>query len=152
MKTAVNWENSEFFSNAIPHAISQIKACVKEESYTALQPIFLEGDAATDLYILKSGEVELTYTLPTRQDTDVRITMIRPGELFAWSALTGGTTLTAKAFAVEESEVFTIPAKELRKIMDKSPEFGYQIMNRLAQLIAGRLKDTRTQLQWLNSF
>ena len=110
------------------------------------------SDSPPPDFILKSGSVELVYYLPTRSDTTVRITVVRPGEPFAWSALTGATGLTATAVAVAKCEAFIIPADKLRGIMDAHPEFGYQVMNRLAKLIANRLLDTRTQLQWLNTF
>jgi hypothetical protein len=35
--------------------------------------------------------------------------------------------------------------------MDQDPPSGYQVMTRLAQLIAKRLRDTRTELRWIQS-
>ena len=91
--------------------------------------------------------------VPFRSTEQVfRITHIHPGEVFAWSALTGGNELTATAVATEDCEVFVLPAEQLRSAMDEDPTFGYQIMDRLATLVASRLLDTRQQLQWLNSF
>ena len=152
IRTAVEWENSEFFVNSgSPSVLGRLKNVIREQTFLAHESIFNEGDSASDVYILKSGQVELTYTLPTHHETALRITLVRPGELFAWSGLTGGPSLTARARPLEDSEAFVIPADELRKIMDAYPDFGYLVMNRLATLIARRLADTRTQLQWLNS-
>lgn len=153
MKSAVDWEHSEFFVNsASAGALGQLKNVIRERAFVAHESIFDEGDAANDVYILKSGQVELTFTLPTHRETAVRITEVHPGQLFAWSALTGGPHLTARASALEDSEAFVIPADKLRKIMDAHPDFGYVLMNRLAALVAQRLADTRTQLQWLSCY
>ncbi len=151
MKTVVPWQDSVFFKNSPPRSIAEIQKFIKESTYPAGAMIFSEGDPAEDLYVLKSGQVELSYSLPTRQDSSVRITLVEPGEVFAWSALTGSKTLTASALALEESESWLIPAARLQEVMDKDPKFGYQVMGRLANLIARRLKDTRVQLQWLHS-
>ncbi len=149
----VDWENSYFFNGVAlsNEPVEEIRALVREQVFKANEEIFDEGDDATNVYILKSGQVELTFTLPTHRDQTVRITVVRPGELFAWSGLTGGTQLTARACAIEDSEAFIIPASGLRKVMDSHPDFGYRAMDRLASLIATRLSLTRTQLQWLTS-
>ena len=152
MATVVPWQESVFFKDSPERALDRLKGSFKEVPFRSTQRVFKEGDTASSLYILKSGRVELTYTLPTRPDANVRITHIHPGEVFAWSALTGGNELTATAVATEDSEVFVLPAEQLRSAMDEDPTFGYQIMDRLATLVASRLLDTRQQLQWLNSF
>lgn len=149
--TAVVLEKTVLFQHSPAAAIDRVRVLVVERSFRAGEVIFDEGDAASDVYLLKSGMVELDYSLPTRHDMTVRITTIHPGELFAWSALTGRSTLTARAYAIADSEAFLIPAPALREIMEEFPVFGYQTMNILCGVIARRLADTRSQLQWLQS-
>jgi CRP-like cAMP-binding protein len=152
MSASVEWEATCIFVNAEEPVLARVRPHVRVCVFPAQQTIFDEGDSASDLYILRSGQVELTYTLPTRRDASVRIRQVHPGDVFAWSALVGDMKLTARAQALEESQAFLIPAIELRQVMDEVPVFGYQVMDRLAALLAGRLRDTRAQLQWLHAF
>lgn len=151
MQGVIVWSESPFFQGIAPQLLERVGELVQESPFDQGQTIFREGDLARELYLLKSGVVELNYQLPTRPDITVRITKVQPGEVFAWSALTGGDHLTANATALESCEVFTIDASRLVALMDEHPLFGYQIMNRLSMLVASRLKDTRKQLQWLQS-
>jgi CRP-like cAMP-binding protein len=150
--TKVSWEDSVFFKDSPKEVLQKIRSLIKESSFQPGSVIFKEGESANSLYLLKSGSVELKFEVPTQPDVSVRITLVHPGEIFAWSSLTGGKQFTATAVAAEESEVFTLCSQDLRRIMDSEPRFGYQVMDRLANLVASRLKDTRRQLQWLNCF
>lgn len=150
MSSAVSWQDTEFFKASTEDVLARIRETVGEVKAGAGEAFFSEGDPASALFLLKSGLVELTYTLPTHRDTTVRITSVEPGEVFAWSALAGGTKLTATAVAVEPAEAYVFPAEELRAIMDAEPAFGYRFMSQLARLVARRLGDTRQQLQWLH--
>jgi CRP-like cAMP-binding protein len=151
MKVAVSWDECAFFRDAPVECRTRVGTLVVQKRFAAREAIFDEGDLAEHVYILSSGEVELTYTLPTRPGTTVRITVIQPGDVFAWSALTDRDHLTARAAALVDSEAYLIPAAPLKQILDQNPEFGYQTMKRLAAMIAARLRDTRSQLQWLHS-
>lgn len=152
MCAAVPLEESEFFADSPTEVLGELQSLAKTSTFDNSETIFKEGDPAKDIFLLKSGSVELIYTLPTRSNTPVRIGVVHPGQLFAWSALTGADGLTAGAVAMEQSEAFIIPANKFRVVMDANPDFGYLVMSRLAKLIASRLQDSRTQLQWLNAY
>ncbi len=151
MQSSISWQESSFFQGTSEVVINKLSEFVSESAYTQGDVIFSEGDLAEELFLLKSGQVELNYQLPTRPEEAVRITKVNPGEVFAWSALTGGDQLTANAVAFFDCSVFTIGAQHLVKVMDENPAFGYHLMQKLSELVAGRLKATRDQFKWLQS-
>ena len=148
----VRLENCTLFQGLPAAVLEEIGRLVIEREYPAEAVIFVEGDPAVELSILASGAVELDYTLPGRADVILRITNVAPGEMFAWSALAGNATLTARARALEASRVYSIPATPLREILHANPEAGYQVMTRVTELVASRLRDTREQLRWLQTW
>lgn len=131
--------------------VDGIQELVREREFAAGQTIFEEGQPAIELCILAAGAVELDYTLPNHPEILVAITRVSPGDIFAWSALAGSGSLTARARTLDESWVYTIPADELRSLLDARVEAGYVVMTRLTELVASRLRDTRDQLRWLQS-
>jgi len=130
--------------------LAEIASLCRTVRFSKGTTIFREADQADQVFILRSGKVDLTFTLPGKaKGTRVPIRTILPGELFAWSPLVGGEPLSAQADAVEDCEACCIQASELRKLLDAHPEVGYWVMSRLAELIAQRLRDTRAQLRWV---
>jgi CRP-like cAMP-binding protein len=151
MARKVSLEESWLFAGLPGNVLARIRALAGEERYPASRTIFSEGDLAQKLYILGEGEVELSYVLPCRTPVTMRIARIAPGEIFGWSALARGEKLTADARALTDSAAYLIPAAGLIEVLDSDPPCGYRVMTRLAQLIAKRLRDTRTELRWIQS-
>ena len=148
----VGFASCTLFHGLPAEVLDEIGSLVVEREYPERAVIFAEGDPAVEVCILASGEVELDYTLPGRSDVKLMITRVGPGEMFAWSALAGNATLTARARAIETSCVYNIPVNPLREILQAHPEAGYQVMTRLTELVASRLRDTREQLRWLQTW
>lgn len=151
MASKIPVEECYLFKGLPAPLLSRISELAKERRYPAGHTIFAEGDPAGDLHILAEGEVELTYVLHSRNPVTMRIARIFPGEVFGWSALARNEKLTADARALADSVAYTVPAQKLFEIMDGDPKIGYTIMTRLSQLIAKRLRDTRTELRWIQS-
>ncbi len=144
-------KDSWLFEGLPVDVVKKINELAVERKYPSGSTIFSEGDPARDLYILGQGEVELTYVLHCRSPVTMRIARVLPGEVFAWSALAQNEKLTADARALADSTAYLIPADKLLEIMEGDHSVGYKIMARLSQLIAKRLRDTRTELRWIQS-
>jgi len=143
--------DSWLFEGLPGEVLSRIEELATEKKYPSGTTIFSEGDPADDLYILAQGEVDLTYVLHCRSPVTMRIARVLPGEVFAWSALAQNEKLTADARALVDCTACLIPADKLLEIMNGDPQIGYTVMSRLSQLIAKRLRDTRTELRWIQS-
>lgn len=146
----VELEQAVLFGHLSGDITTKVKGFAKIKEYVREETIFNEGDAAEDIFILREGKVELTYTLPQDPTAELRIADVSPGQTFAWSALAKGETLSAHARALEASSVFIIPAAELHSVFLENPVAGYEVMTRLAQQILDRLRQTRKELRWLH--
>jgi CRP-like cAMP-binding protein len=144
----VNLENSLLFQGLPRDVLAKIEDLARVDEFKPGERIFREGEPAMDLYILREGKVELTYTLPNDPDTDIRINDVSPGQVFAWSALAKGDTLSAQARAILASSAYIIPAEPLHHVFAEHPYAGYEVMTRLAQQLLQRLRQTRRELRW----
>jgi len=148
----VSVEECELFRGLSSEFLERIKSTIVEREFDPDETIFEEGDDANELFILAQGEVELSYTLPNDRKVSIGITKVAPGELFGWSAAAGGKRLTAKACSASDSCVYAIDARRFHELLGADPKTGYTLMCRIAQLARLRMRDTRFQLRWMQSW
>ncbi len=109
------------------------------------QVIFHEGDKEDYLYVVLEGRVAIEISLPGHGR--MRILTADPMDEVGWSSVTPVVRQrTAGARAVLPSRLVAFDAAELRKLCDEDHDFGYFVMRRLANVVAGRLMTTRLQL------
>ncbi len=109
------------------------------------QVIFHEGDKEDYLYVVLEGRVGIEISVPGRGR--VRILTADAMDEVGWSSVTPVVRQrTAGARAVLPSRLVAFDAAELRKLCDEDHDFGYFVMRRLANVVAGRLMTTRLQL------
>lgn len=136
------------------------------------EPVFQDGEEATHLYGVVTGEVNLIlFARDEKLITDVKfeeyahvetevfereiiVDSIGPGEVFGWSALTPSGRFTSKAVCSERTRLIAFPAAMLRNIFFEYPEIGYPFMERLADVISRRLTNRTDKLLegWSQAF
>ena len=111
--------------------------------------LFREKAENDHLMIICSGRVALDLQIPGHGS--VQLLQLGPGELLGWSALLSGR-MTTTATAVEETMLVAISASEVLATCEVDHSFGYWLMRRVADTLAGRLTETRSQLVDLLTF
>jgi CRP-like cAMP-binding protein len=106
--------------------------------------IFEQGEQAEHLYIVISGEVIIRFK--PYDGPDITVSHICEGGVFGWSAALGRTAYTSAATTTTTSEFFRFKAQDLHRLCQKSPETGRIILDRLATVIAERLRSTHAQI------
>ena len=124
---------------------NKIASIAKILRYEPGQVIFHEGDKEDYLYVVLEGRVAIEITVPGRGR--MRILTADAMDEVGWSAVTPVVRQrTAGARAVLPSRLVAFDASELRRMCEEDHDFGYYVMRRLANLVAGRLLTTRLQL------
>lgn len=126
----------------------EIAKLCHQRSYEEGSVIFTAGGSATDIYLLKNGEVKIQIELVI-YDLEARASVYtaRKGEVFAWSALVPPHKLTASARCQQKTEVITINGKDLMNILKKNNHIGYMVMQNLSRVISSRLAATMVTLR-----
>ncbi len=113
--------------------------------FEAGQVIFHEGDKEDYLYVVLEGRVAIEISVPGHGR--IRILTADAMDEVGWSSVTPVVRQrTAGARAVLPSRLVAFDASELSKMCDEDHDFGYFVMRRLANVVAGRLLTTRLQL------
>lgn len=90
--------------------------------------IIQEGDAASEVYELMSGEAEV-------QVENQQVGNIYPGELFGAMAALTQTTRTASVIATKPCMVMSIPMDHFNDLLRSQPRTGLALMENMAQQI-----------------
>jgi toluene monooxygenase system ferredoxin subunit len=102
--------------------------------------VFEQGGRARKIYILISGAVEVRFK---PEDGEIlTVASLERGGVFGWSAALGRSKYTSCAVCVEDSRLMCIEGDQLRALCEAHPETGVVILERLAGVIAERLRNT----------
>ncbi|MBN1536008.1 MAG: cyclic nucleotide-binding domain-containing protein [Anaerolineales bacterium] len=109
--------------------------------------LFEQGDPADFLYLVISGEVVIHY----KPDDGAKITVarVREGGIVGWSAALGNAFYTSTAECTDYSQLLRVRGDELRKLCIQCPELNDVILDRLAGVIAKRLRKSHKQVMSL---
>ena len=126
--------------------LKRIDAVAREASMENGQGICKEGEEAKELYILKTGAVELLTGI--ENDVELPISMLRnPGEIFGSGALVTPYLYTLTARCGETGVLVSIERSAMQELMDEDRDLGCTIMTNLAGHFLGRLKESRQELK-----
>jgi len=133
--------------NGLPESLlKKIAELSKEVSMKNGDFVFREGEKADKLHFLLQGSVALRVKLTSRPDSVTVSFVSTPFQSFGWSGVVAPHHYTSSAECDEDSDLLIIPAEPFMKLLEKYPEAGFQVMKRIAEIIADRLRNSRQAL------
>ena len=93
-----------------------------------------EGARADKLFILEEGTVSIRF------QKGATFEIHGPGKILGWSFLVPPNRYTASAVTVTPSRLLMIKSPDFYELVHKESRLGLKIMDRLAQVVSGRLK------------
>ena len=133
-----------FFRGLAPGDIRFLAGCVKNARFQAGQVIFREGEDADQFYLIRDGRVALEIFAPGRGSAP--ILTLGAGDSLGWSWLVPPYKWRFDARAIEATRAFALDGKCLREKCDQDSRLGYELLKRIAAIIAERLHATRLQM------
>jgi CRP/FNR family transcriptional regulator, cyclic AMP receptor protein len=120
--------------------VARLVAVARVQKYHQGECLFLLGDHADRLYVVRTGKVELTFPLSFGGVVrDVPVESKTPGSALGWSALVKPHRFTLSARAAETSELAAFPRQDLLRVFEAVPRIGYVVMRHIAEVIGRRL-------------
>jgi CRP-like cAMP-binding protein len=130
---------------------------MNEEYVNLLKPLFeryscrsgatviQQGQPAEHLYLIIDGKVQVNYK--PYDGAPITVGHVEKDGLFGWSAVVGSRTYTSSVTAIEDLDTFRIQGGELRKLCVDHPEAGKEILDRLANVVSSRWKNSHEQVK-----
>lgn len=100
----------------------------KLRSFDADEKIFLAGDAGAEMFVVKTGKVHIIAG-------GVVVEHIEAHGIFGEMALIDGSPRSATAKAAEHTEVAPIDRETFVYLVQKNPEFAFDVMQLLTKRI-----------------
>jgi len=124
--------------------LKKIDTLFEMGTYEKDQMIFEQGQLATHLYVLLKGEVLIRYK--PYDGPALNVARIQAGGVFGWSAAMRRSSYTSGAEALVQCEVARLCGEELHQLCETHPDIGILVLERLAGVIAERLRSTHSQI------
>jgi len=106
--------------------------------------IFAQGDPADYLYVVVEGEVIVSFK--PDDGPPITVTRVQPGGVVGWSAALGSRAYTSAGICTTDVQMLRVRGTDLRNLCEKHPDTGLLILDRLANIIAERLRNTHDQV------
>ncbi|MDP1544566.1 MAG: cyclic nucleotide-binding domain-containing protein [Anaerolineales bacterium] len=133
------------FQDLTPAQTTLLKSLFEDFSCPAGTVIFEQGDPAQFLYLILTGRVAIHYK--PYDGPPLVVTRLNEGDVFGWSAVIGSPKYTSSIISEGELTAIRIHRKELWNLVDKYPETGRTIIDRLAHIVSPRWKNAHAQIQ-----
>lgn len=135
------------FSGLTQEELLDIVRGVQTVTVPAGQHLFKEGDAADALYVLQSGEMEVT-TLDAEGRT-ILLANLGPGEVIGEVALLDGAPRSASVRAYEKSTLMRLDKAEFDFLRRNLRPAAFKIIRRICLTCCSRLRSINAHLERL---
>jgi len=108
------------------------------------QRVFDQGDPADYLYFVITGSVSIRFK--PDDGPILSVADVDEGGVFGWSSALGSACYTSSAICTAEGLFVRMTGEDLKQLCQEHPETGILILNRLAGVIAQRLRGTHEQV------
>ncbi len=123
------------FQKLSTRELRELDELLHERSYQKGEVIFDEGDAGLGLYIVVSGRVRLMSSYAALQKLAPEII---PGEFFGELALFEEAHRTARALAVEPTQLLALFRTEFFSLLERDRSIGVKILFELSRTVVLR--------------
>ena len=134
------YDRLSFFQDLNPDQSALVRSLFWPCNDPAGTVIFEQGDLAEHLYIVVEGEVNIRYK--PEDGPAINVTRVRTEGVVGWSAAIGNPTYTSSAICATDCLMLRMRGQDLRRFCDKHPDTGMLVLERLAEVIAERLRNT----------
>ncbi len=133
-----------FFAGLDNPAIAELAGCALIMHVSPGDYLFRQGGTADHFYVITRGRVALELFSPGAGPHV--LDSAGEGEVLDWPWLIPPYRWFFDARAVEETRVISLDAACLRGKCDRDPRLGYDLLQRVAQVMSHRLQATRVRL------
>jgi CRP-like cAMP-binding protein len=135
-------KDTEVFKGLADEDLERIAGICNPAQYDKGQVIVEEDARERELYIIKSGRVNISLSPPGSGEVRGTLTKCTPGQVFGELSFIDGARRSTWVTALDDVEVYQIRWESFSGIIQSKPEIGYRVMSNIARVIADRLRDT----------
>lgn len=124
--------------------VEVLRPIIEDVEFKTNQVIFQQGEIAEHLYFVIDGTVSIRFK--PEDGPVLTVAEVDQGDVFGWSSALGSQSYTSSAICTESGLFIRLDGGDLKTLCQEHPETGILILNRLAGVIAQRLRGTHEQV------
>lgn len=142
--TGINYSQLPLFTGLSRPELDHLRGLFIPFDCYADELLFEQGDPAEYLYLVLTGEVKICYK--PEDGPPILVTTVREGGVVGWSAALGSQAYTSGAMCGTYCQMLRVRGEDLSRLCQEHPETGQVLLERLASIIAKRLRNTHNQV------
>lgn len=124
-------ESYKLFSPLSSEELAPLTRVTREMTFAAGAEVFKEGDAGDALYVVKSGQVQISAVIGSGERQV--LSRVPPGEMFGELAIIDNQPRSATALAEVETVVYMMPRDAMVTMLNSSPQLSFSMMREMTQ-------------------
>jgi len=141
----LNLNELELFEDFPQAAIDTLYECVEVKSYNPNELIFKGGDKGDAIYFVRKGNIKIVLSL--NDGKQFHLLTIGMGGVFGEMAFIDKITRSADAMSVDHTNLYELSREKFNQVTARYPEVSGMVFERLALLIANRLRQSNKELK-----
>ncbi|CDF57160.1 Crp/Fnr family transcriptional regulator [Thermobrachium celere] len=133
-----------FFSSLDSESLNKLSEIIVEREYKKGSSIFIEGEEAEAVYVVRNGKVKIYKTGSDGKEHIIHI--MSDGDVFAESCIFEACPYPASAEAVEDTVLYVLENNKLEKVLEEHPKIAVE----LVKIMARRLRMVAMQIENLS--
>ncbi len=129
------------FDGISPSEMHEMEKITRMEEVKKRQPLYLQGDPSSNVYLLKRGRVKIANTAPSGKE--ITFDILEAGEVFGELDVLEGTPRSTSAEALDDALICVIPRNEFDQYLAMHPN----VTIKLTKLIGLRLKKIQSRVE-----
>lgn len=117
------------FTDLPEETLEKIESIGRRKNYSKDEPILLEEDSGTALFVIISGRVKVSRS--SSDGREVIITMLSDSDFFGEMAILDGLARSANVIATEKSDVFLIHRNDFLELLRNHTEVAITLLQEL---------------------
>jgi CRP-like cAMP-binding protein len=134
-------KNADLFSWMSPEEIDELARTTEMVPCRKKEIFFFSEEPSRSVYLVKKGRIKLFRT--TADGHEIILDILGPGEIFGELALSGETSRSHSAEALEDGLVCVLPRSIFEEMARRHPDFAFRII----KLIGLRFRELETRIE-----
>ncbi|MCX5787877.1 MAG: cyclic nucleotide-binding domain-containing protein [Elusimicrobia bacterium] len=136
--------NAQNLSGLSEKTLQILSQCAQEQRFAENAHLLRTGEPADRFFVLREGRVSIELEAGHKKMTTIQT--LDAGSLLGWSWLMAPHRWHFSAQATTPVVAYCFDAKVVRERMEQDHDFGYEILNCIARLMAQRLESALPQI------
>ena len=132
----------------MPRALERIASIASEETHATESYVFHEGDIGDKLYLVLSGKVRISRTLPGMGEEALAI--LGPGEAFGEMSLIDDVPRSADARVHENVRLCVITREAFEDLLFLHKDLAYEILWNFIKTLSRRLREANDKMAFMS--